>query len=56
MTKKNLFSALAFLCAVGWLQIIGLKSPLEFALYGLLINIGLDILYSFCKDDQKDDE
>ena len=54
MKKHNLFGLVSFFCAIGWLEVFGVKPGLTYAFLILTIISILSFIYGICKNDDDD--
>jgi hypothetical protein len=54
MQKKHLFRLVILLGSLPWLQLFGIAFGFEWLCWMIVINIILQLLYSYCLDDEKD--
>ena len=56
MQKKHLFRVVILFGSLPWLHFFNIKFGFEWLCWMIVINIILQLLYSYCLDDEKDSD
>jgi hypothetical protein len=55
MQKKHLFAIISFFAIIGWLEVLQINTGFVYACMILLIFTGINLIYSFCNQDEDGD-
>jgi hypothetical protein len=55
MEKQHLFALLSFFAVIGWLEVLQINTGFAYACWILIGVTGLNLLYTFCKQDTEND-
>jgi hypothetical protein len=56
MEKKDLFKVVVLIGSLPWLHLLDVVVGFQWIMWVIVIQVVTSLLYSFCKDDEKDNE